>query len=117
MLRYQKFLIGRFWTTEYGSAENQKDFAWLAPYSPYQNVHPGTAYPAIMFFTGDSDTRVDPLHARKMTPLMQTASSSGRPILLHYSLKGGHSAGVSAGQLIDDYADQLTFLWTETGPR
>ena len=68
-----------------------------------------------MFFTGDSDTRVDPLHARKMTPLMQASSSSGRPILLHYSLKSGHSAGVSAAQLIDDYADQLTFLWTETG--
>jgi len=117
MLRYQNFLIGRWWTTEYGSAENKKDFAWLQQYSPYQNVKPGTAYPAIMFFTGDSDTRVDPLHARKMTPLMQSASSSGRPILLHYSLTGGHSAGVAAAQLIDDYADQLAFLWTETGPR
>jgi len=117
MLRYQRFLLGRLWTAEYGSAENEKQFAYLKKYSPYQNVKPGTAYPAIMFFTGDSDTRVDPLHARKMTPLMQSASSSGRPILLHYSLTGGHSAGVAAAQLIDDYADQLAFLWTETGPR
>ena len=75
----------------------------------------GTAYPAILFFTGDSDTRVDPLHARKMTALLQAASSSGRPILLHYSLIGGHSAGVSVDQKIQDDADQLTFLWTETG--
>jgi prolyl oligopeptidase len=117
MLRYQKFPIGRIWTTEYGSAENAKDFPYLAKYSPYQNVKPGVAYPAIMFFTGDSDTRVDPLHARKMTPLMQASSSSGRAILLHYSLKSGHSAGVSAAQLIDDYADQLAFLWTETGSK
>jgi prolyl oligopeptidase len=115
MLRYQKFLFGRLWTTEYGSAENEKDFSYLRKYSPYQNVKQGTAYPAIMFFSGDSDTRVDPLHARKMTPLVQAASSSGRPVLLHYSLKGGHSAGVAAAQLIDDYADQLAFLWTETG--
>ena len=115
MLRYQKFLLGRLWTTEYGSAEKEKEFAYLRKYSPYQNVKPGTAYPAIMFFTGDSDTRVDPLHARKMAPLIQSASSSGRPVLLHYSLKSGHSAGVSAAQLIEDYADQLTFLWTETG--
>jgi len=115
MLRYQKFEMGRLWTTEYGTAENKKDFAYISKYSPYQNVKAGTKYPAIMFFTGDSDTRVDPLHARKMTPLMQAASTSGRPVLLHYSLKGGHSAGVSAAQLIDDYADQLTFLWTETG--
>ena len=76
----------------------------------------GTAYPAIMFFTGDNDTRVDPLHARKMTPLMQASSSSGRPILLHYSVKGGHSEGVSVEQQIQDDADQLAFLWTETGP-
>jgi prolyl oligopeptidase len=116
MLRYQKFLQGSHWTTEYGSAENQKDFSYLVKYSPYQNVKPGTAYPAVMFFTGDSDTRVDPLHARKMTPLLQAASTSGRPILLHYSLSGGHSGGVSVEQQIQDDADQLSFLWTESGP-
>ena len=117
MLRYQRFEMGRTWTTEYGSAENAADFAYIHKYSPYQNVHPGTAYPAILFFTGDGDTRVDPMNARKMTPLMQGATTSGRPILLHYSVKGGHSAGVSQTQLIDDYADEMSFLWTETGAR
>jgi prolyl oligopeptidase len=68
-----------------------------------------------MFFTGDSDTRVDPLHARKMTALLQSVSRSGRPILLHYSVSGGHSAGVSVDQQIQDTTDELTFLWTETG--
>jgi prolyl oligopeptidase len=68
-----------------------------------------------MFFTGDGDTRVDPLHARKMTALVQAASISDRPILLHYSLEGGHSAGVSLDQQMEDEADQLSFLWTETG--
>ena len=114
MLRYQKFKVGSYWVTEYGSAENQKDFPYLLKYSPYQHVKAATNYPAVMFFTGDSDTRVDPLHARKMTPLLQAASTSGRPILLHYSLAGGHSAGVSVDQQVQDDADQLTFLWTET---
>jgi prolyl oligopeptidase len=114
MLRYQRFLMGRTWTTEYGSAEDPTQYAYIAKYSPYQNVHPATKYPAIMFFTGDGDTRVDPMNARKMTPLMQESSSSGRPILLHYSLKGGHSAGVSQTQLTEDYADEMAFLWTET---
>jgi prolyl oligopeptidase len=126
MLRYQKFEMGRLWTSEYGSAENEKDFPYIRKYSPYQNVKPGVAYPAIMFFTGDSDTRVDPMNARKMAALMQGSSTQAtvagegakqRPVLLHYSLKGGHSAGVSAAQLVDDYADQLSFLWTETGGR
>ncbi|KAA6460285.1 S9 family peptidase [Acidobacteria bacterium AB60] len=115
MLRYQMFEQGPQWTTEYGSAENEKQFFYLLKYSPYQNVKDGTPYPAIMFFTGDSDTRVDPLHARKMTAEMQAASSSGRPILLHYSTSGGHSEGVSVEQQIQDGADQLAFLWNETG--
>ncbi|MGA2251631.1 prolyl oligopeptidase family serine peptidase [Terracidiphilus sp.] len=115
MLRYQKFEQGPQWTTEYGSAENEKQFPYLLKYSPYQNVKAGTKYPAIMFFTGDSDTRVDPLHARKMTPLVQSASTSGRPILLHYSLAGGHSDGISVEQAVQDHADEMTFLWTESG--
>jgi prolyl oligopeptidase len=115
MLRFQMFLQGPHWTTEYGSAEKEKQFPYLLKYSPYQNVKPSSAYPAVMFFTGDSDTRVDPLHARKMTALLQSASTSGRPVLLHYSTAGGHSAGVSVEQQIQDHADELTFLWTETG--
>ena len=114
MLRYQNFLVGRWWTTEYGSAENAQQFSYLLKYSPYQNVKAGTKYPAIMFNTGDSDTRVDPLHARKMTALMQAANGSDRPVLLHYELKAGHSSGVSITQLVDDIADELAFLWNET---
>ncbi|HET9088457.1 MAG TPA: prolyl oligopeptidase family serine peptidase, partial [Acidobacteriaceae bacterium] len=114
MLRYQNFLVGRFWTTEYGSSEDPSQLAYLLKYSPYQNVKAGTNYPAIMFFSGDSDTRVAPLHARKMTAALQAASGSDRPILLHYELNAGHSAGVSVHQLVDDYADELAFLWNET---
>jgi prolyl oligopeptidase len=115
MLRYQRFLQGSHWTTEYGSSDDGTQFRYLLKYSPYQNVKAGTDYPAVMFFSGDSDTRVDPLHARKMTALLQSASTSGRPILLHYSLSGGHSAGVNVDQKVQDDADQLGFLWTETG--
>jgi len=114
MLRYQRFEQGAHWTTEYGSAEKQKEFSYIHRYSPYQNIKPRSDYPAVMFFTGDSDTRVDPLHARKMTALLQSESKSGRPVLLHYSTTGGHSAGVSVEQQIQDDADQLAFLWTET---
>jgi prolyl oligopeptidase len=115
MLRYQKFEQGAHWVTEYGSAEKEDQFKYLVKYSPYQNVKAGVKYPAVMFWTGSSDTRVDPLHARKMTALLQADSASGRPVLLHYSLVGGHSAGVSVDQHIQDDTDELTFLWTETG--
>lgn len=113
MIRYQNFLVGKWWTTEYGSADNPDQFPYLLKYSPYQNVKPGTKFPAIMFNTGDSDTRVDPLHARKMTALVQVDNASDRPILLHYQTVSGHSAGVSITQAIKDTADELAFLWNE----
>jgi prolyl oligopeptidase len=116
MLRYQNFLIGRWWTTEYGSAENPEQFKYILKYSPYHNVKAGEKYPAIMFNTGDSDTRVDPLHARKMTALMQASTGSDRPILLHYETQAGHSAGVSIHQVVEDTADELGFLWNEVSP-
>ncbi|MGA7159259.1 MAG: prolyl oligopeptidase family serine peptidase [Acidobacteriaceae bacterium] len=120
MTRYQKFLVGRWWTTEYGSADNPQQAAYILKYSPYQNVRPGVKYPAIMFFTGDSDTRVAPLHARKMAALMQAIvmaepEADRRPILLHYDVKNGHSAGISIDQLVSDTADETGFLWNETG--
>jgi prolyl oligopeptidase len=120
MSRYQKFLVGRWWTTEYGSAENPKQADYILKYSPYQNVRPGVKYPAIMFFTGDSDTRVAPLHARKMAALMQATvmaepETDRRPILLHYDVKNGHSSGISVDQLVSDMADEVGFLWNETG--
>jgi prolyl oligopeptidase len=113
MIRFQNFLVGKWWTAEYGSADNADQFPYLLKYSPYQNVKPGTKFPAIMFNTGDSDTRVDPLHARKMTALVQADNASDRPILLHYQTVSGHSSGVSITQAINDTADELSFLWNE----
>ena len=113
MIRFQNFLVGKWWTAEYGSADNPDQYPYLLKYSPYHNVKPGMMFPAIMFNTGDSDTRVDPLHARKMTALVQADDASGRPILLHYQTVSGHSAGVSITQAIKDTADELAFLWNE----
>jgi prolyl oligopeptidase len=115
MLRYQKFKVGSYWVTEYGSADDPNPFAYLRLYSPYQNVHKGTKYPAVLFMSGDFDTRVDPLHARKMTALMQASTAGDKPILLKYDTKSGHSGGKPVNQQIDDDADWISFLWQEVG--
>ena len=115
MLRYHKFLVARFWVPEYGSAENPEQFEFIRAYSPYQNVKRGVKYPAVLFVTGDSDTRVDPLHARKMTALMQAATGSGRPVLLHYDTKLGHSGGKPVSKQIDDLTDAFLFLRWQLG--
>src|SRR5207249_1321828 len=73
MVRYHKFLVARYWVPEYGSSEDREQFKYIYKYSPYQNVKAGEKYPAIMFVSGDSDTRVAPLHARKMTALVPSS--------------------------------------------
>lgn len=110
MLRYQNFLVARFWTPEYGSSEDPEQFRWLHAYSPYHRVVKGAKYPATLIVSGDSDTRVDPCHARKFAALLQ-ANSAGGPVLLHYDVTSGHTGGGTpvAKQLADD-SDLLAFL-------
>jgi prolyl oligopeptidase len=115
MLRYQRFLVARLWVPEYGSAEDSAQFGILRAYSPYENVRPGVAYPAVLFVTGDSDTRVDPLHARKMTARLQAASASDRPVLLYYDTTAGHSGGRPVSKTIDDLAIENQFLFWQLG--
>jgi prolyl oligopeptidase len=73
MLRFQKFMDGPYWVAEYGSADDFQQFLYLYAYSPYQHVKAGVKYPAVLFITGDGDTRVAPLHARKMAASLQAA--------------------------------------------
>lgn len=115
MLRYQNFLVARFWVPEYGSGEKPDEFRYLRAYSPYQNVKPGTKYPAVLFVTGDSDTRVAPLHARKMAAEMQAENASNKPILLLYDTQSGHSGGRPLGKLIEETTDEMVFLFGELG--
>lgn len=115
MLRYQKFLKGSYWVPEYGSAENLEQFKYLYEYSPYHHVTAGAKYPATLFVTGDGDTRVAPLHARKMAARLQAASGSKRPVLLLYDTKSGHSGGRPVGKLIEENTDILSFLFWQLG--
>jgi prolyl oligopeptidase len=111
MLRYDQFLVAKWWVPEYGSASDPEQFKWLYAYSPYQHVKQGVKYPAVLFVTGDSDTRVAPLHARKMTALVQASSASGLPVMLRYDTHAGHSRGEALTSQIDERADTLSFLW------
>lgn len=110
MLRYERFSIARWWTSEYGSVDNPAQFKTLYAYSPYHHVAKGARYPAVLLITGDGDTRVDPSHARKMTAMLQNATSSGKPVLLLYDSKSGHSGVLSADAEVEQTANELEFL-------
>jgi prolyl oligopeptidase len=115
MLRFQKFMKGSFWVPEYGSADDPEQFKYILKYSPYQNVKDGTAYPAVLFITGDGDTRVAPLHARKMAARLQAANNGPHPILLLYDTKSGHSGGRPLSKQIEEQTDALAFVFSQVG--
>jgi prolyl oligopeptidase len=102
---------------EYGDARIPEQFEAIRQYSPYQNVQPRTRYPAIMFTTGDLDTRVPPLGARKMTAGLQAATRSGLPVILRYHAKAGHAGarGLPFSRRIADQAMEITFLLQQLG--
>ena len=119
MLRYQNFQIAKLWIPEYGSADDAKQFDTLYAYSPYHHVKAGQEYPAILFMTADTDTRVDPMHAKKMTALMQAEAKNGeskdRPILLRIDTKAGHGQGKPVAKQVEDSTDMYSFLFWQLG--
>ncbi len=115
MVRYHQFLVASFWVPEYGSSDDPDQFAYIHAYSPYHNVIDGGEYPATLYLSGDGDTRVAPLHARKMTALMQDRNGSDNPILLRYHTQPGHSGGQPVSQRIDEMVDTMSFLLWQVG--
>jgi prolyl oligopeptidase len=118
MVRYHRFLMARYWVPEYGDPDNPEHFKWLRAYSPYHNVRDGLRYPAILFTAGENDSRVHPLHARKMAALLQSVAANDletHPILLWVDRSAGHGAGKPLWLRIRDAADSLSFAMWQTG--
>ena len=116
MVRYELHGLGATWSDEYGSAAIEEEFEWLISYSPYHQVRDGQEYPATLFTVFDGDTRVDPLHARKMCAILQQAQhpNSELPILIRAEQNVGHGAR-SLSRTIDLSADSLAFISRWTG--
>ena len=117
MVRYERFGLGRTWNDEYGSAADPEELEWLLSYSPYHHVEPGTRYPAVLFTVFDSDTRVDPLHARKMCAALQAATSAPfaeAPVLLRREGRAGHGAR-SVSRTVELGVDTAAFLADRLG--
>ncbi|HZM28181.1 MAG TPA: prolyl oligopeptidase family serine peptidase, partial [Gemmatimonadales bacterium] len=80
---------------------------------PYHRVQDGVVYPAVLLATAESDTRVDPMHARKMTARLQAATSSAHPVLLRLESKAGHGAGKPIAKVLDELTDTWSFVFQE----
>lgn len=116
MLRYHKLGIGRFWTVEYGNAnESAEQFKYLYAYSPLHNVKSGMTYPPILITTGEGDNRVVPAHSYKFAAALQANASGTNPILLRVESKAGHGGGKPTSKILDEVADVYAFLMKTFG--
>jgi prolyl oligopeptidase len=115
MLRYQQLRIARLWIPEYGTAEDPEQFRWLYAYSPYHHVRQGERYPATFLLTAEGDSRVDPMHARKMAARLQAATSSEAPILLRVETAAGHGQGKPRSKQLEELTDVWSFLFWQLG--
>ncbi len=118
MLRYDKFLLAKYWVPEYGSADDAQAYGWLKAYSPYHHVAKGTKFPAVFLNAGENDSRVHPLHARKMAAKLQALAANDpaeKPILLWIDRDAGHGQGKPLSLRIRDEADQWAFVMWQTG--
>ncbi len=110
MLRFASFTIGWAWESDYGSVKNPEEFEAMLAYSPYQNVKPGTSYPATMITTGDHDDRVVPAHSFKFAAALQNAQAGDAPVLIRIETRGGHGAGKPTAMVIEERSDILGFI-------
>ena len=113
MLRYDRFRMAKLWVSEYGSAEDSEQFEWLHAYSPYHNVREGESYPATLIYTADSDSRVDPMHARKMVARLQAANTGREPMLLRYEQSAGHGSGKPLNKIVEEWSDIWSFVFAQ----
>ena len=110
MLRFHQFTAGRFWTDDYGSADNPDEFKALLAYSPYHNLKDGTEYPAIMVTTADTDDRVVPGHSFKYAARLQAAQAGKAPVMIRIETRAGHGSGKPTDMIIEEVADEWAFL-------
>lgn len=106
MLRYHTLLAGASWMGEYGNPDIPEERAYIAKYSPYQNVNPDRTYPDIFIFTSTKDDRVHPGHARKMAARLL---EYGKPVTYYENTEGGHAAAANLTQRAHTDALQVVY--------
>jgi prolyl oligopeptidase len=119
MVRYERFGLGSTWNDEYGTADDPVELGWLLGYSPLHAVRAAVIYPPTLLEVFESDTRVDPLHARKFAAALQWAASQADPpggglVLLRRESDVGHG-GRSIDRTIALNVDTLSFLAAQLG--
>ena len=106
MRRYTQLGAGASWVAEYGDPETA-DWAYMAKWSPYQNLRADADYPPVFFYTSTRDDRVHPAHARKAAARM---CELGHDYFYYENIEGGHGGTTNQAQLAHRIALEYAYF-------
>lgn len=114
MVRFPQFGMAMRWIHEYGDPQVKANLEKILTWSPYHNVKKGISYPNFLFTTADKDTRVDPLHARKMAAMLQSVQKENN-VLIFTDTEAGHGPGKPIKKIVGSQALMLNFFMKKLG--
>jgi prolyl oligopeptidase len=115
MLRIELTANGPPNIPEFGTVKNKAGFEALREMSTYEHISPGIAYPALLFYHGYNDPRVDVWMSAKTAARFQADTTSGKPVLLDIDYGSGHGIGNTRAQQIRRSTDVLAFMLWQFG--
>jgi prolyl oligopeptidase len=113
MTRLEAMTTGPAAVPEFGSPSTPAGLEQLRMMSMLQHVKDGVAYPAMLVTTGTNDARVAPWQAAKTVARFESASSSGKPVLLRVDPEAGYAGGETRAQRDEELADTYSFLLSQ----
>ncbi len=114
MVRFPRFGMAMRWVHEYGDPKIKADLERILKWSPYHNVKERRSYPNFLFTTAEKDTRVDPLHSRKMAAVLQSVQNKN-DVLLFTETEAGHGPGKPIKKIVESQALIINFFAQKLG--
>jgi len=99
---------------EWGDPRKPEDFAYMAAYSPYDNLA-ARAYPAMLVKTSLNDSQVMYWEPAKYVARLRTLKTDTHPLLLHTNMAAGHGGASGRYDYLHEVAFDYAFILTQLG--
>jgi prolyl oligopeptidase len=101
-------------TPEFGTVQNPVECRALYEMDGVQHVQKGVKYPAVLGVGGWNDPRVAPWEPGKFIAALQSATISGKPVLMKVNYDNGHFTE-EKNVTFKNFAGQAAFMLWQTG--
>ena len=99
---------------QWGNPANAADYAYMATYSPYDNVGK-QAYPALFVSTGLWDSQVQYYEPTKWVARLRAAKTDSNPLLYRINMEAGHGGKSGRFRSYQDQAEMYAFVLDRLG--